>query len=218
MEPQNESVHEFARTLENISTSEYEQALERINRFNEQNRETISTLDELAKATAGLGDALMKVAHAKGEKDEKTISYTYPKSVFERRKKLEEELEEGFEEDQRNEEANEDDNNTFSITTNGNQFVTLSSMPLEGPQNQESYGVTISVLPINAQTDDLRFLNTVGGQRYMQSNGDELIFPRRFPNDPAVMKNYYDLLKKGVADFLATPPEPPTDIPSAFLQ
>ena len=212
MEPTNETVHEFARTLENIPASEYEQALERIRKFNEQDVTTLSTLDELAEITSGLGDALMKVAYVKGEKDEKTKSYTYPKSVIEQRKKLDEELEESDSTD----EISENDKNTYSITTNGNQFVTLSSMPLGGPQNKESYAVTISVLPINTQTDDPRFLHTIGGQRYMQSKGDELIFPRRFPDNPEVMKNYYDLLKKGVADFLATPPEPPAEIPTAF--
>src|SRR4051812_11155327 len=91
--PIDSSAHEFARTHENIPTHEYEAAVKRIKEFHEQDRDSISSLDELAEVTAGLGDAWMKVAHVKGEKDEKTKCYIYPKSVLAFKRKLEEEME-----------------------------------------------------------------------------------------------------------------------------
>lgn len=190
MEPNNGSDTGAGKFPENIPIAETEQPLDRIRRFHEQQVDAITTLDELEEATAGVGKALLEFIRSdENPSDGKPPMYA-PEIVGN--------------EEQLESEMIENPRNVFSMTANGDQFVTLSSMPFGEPQIKRSYGVTISVMPVNTQSDDPEFLKIVGGMKYMQNGDDELILPRKFPNDPSVLKNYYDLFKKGVADFLET--------------
>jgi len=212
MEPQGESFNgdsssaqEFARTHENITAEEYKKAVDLLQSFNERSLDSVTSLDGLAEATRGIGEALMKVAFTKGKFNEKYKNYLYAPDIIGH----EEELEDAM---------IDNPSNVFSMTTNSDQFVTLSFIPYGEPPIEGSFEVTIPVNPLNAESHDPLLISRIGGKIFKDGR-DQTVQPRKTPEDTEALKLYASLIQQGISKLTdeAAPP-PPTEVPPPFYQ
>lgn len=198
------------RFRENMTAEEYTKALQRLTEFSQKELGDISSLEDIARETEGIGSALCAIAYTKGELTPQKAYHFHP----------------GFKDGEPEPGV---EKSVFLSAIGGTsvldpeggkaeQFalVTIKPVPLDSPPTQGNYEIMVPITPIT-ELPEGEFDNRVYGVEFDGERWKHYL-PRKQVNDPEALKTYTRLVQQGVREILATNPGPPAEVPATFMQ